>query len=50
MSSEQLWHEASRWLATGREDLGASEVLRDAGMFSHCCFLAQQGAEKAIGY
>ncbi len=48
MSREQLWHEASRWLTTAWEDLRAAEVLRDAALFSHCCFLAQQGAEKAI--
>jgi len=34
MSSERLWHEAQRWLRTAQEDLRASEVLRDAGLFS----------------
>ncbi|HOU21076.1 MAG TPA: HEPN domain-containing protein [Kiritimatiellia bacterium] len=48
MSSERLWHEAQRWLRTAQEDLRASEVLRDAGLFSHSCFLAQQSAEKAV--
>ena len=48
MSSEKLWHEAQRWLTTAQEDFRAAEVLREAGLFSHCCFLAQQSAEKAV--
>ena len=40
-------YQAERWLETAREDLRAAQVLADAGMFAHACFLAQQAAEKA---
>lgn len=48
MSRKQQHHEALRWLTTAREDLAAAILLKEQGMFSHSCFLAQQCAEKAI--
>ncbi len=48
MSRERQHHEALRWLTTAEEDLKAAEALQNAEMFSHCCFMAQQCAEKAV--
>lgn len=48
MSRQQQHHEALRWLTTAREDLAAATALEDREMYSHCCFLAQQAAEKAM--
>jgi HEPN domain-containing protein len=47
MSLTKAQYEAKRWLQTAEEDLDAAKTLRDAGKFSHACFLAQQCAEKA---
>ena len=48
MSRQQQHHEALRWLTTAHEDLAAAKVLNEREMYSHCCFLAQQAAEKAV--
>jgi HEPN domain-containing protein len=33
---------------TAKEDLEAATALRDANMFAHACFMAQQSGEKAL--
>jgi len=48
MSRADARHNAARWLSTGRDDLTSAEILKDAGRHAHACFLAQQGAEKAV--
>jgi HEPN domain-containing protein len=50
MSDPDLIIEARRWLRFAREDLGTAERLLAEGTFvpRHICWLAQQGAEKAL--
>ena len=48
MSQKQQHHEALRWLTTAQEDFAAATMLKEQGMYSHSCFLAQQCAEKAL--
>lgn len=50
MSSPNLHEEAHRWLRFAREDLGEAEAMLERGNFvpRHACWLAQQGAEKAL--
>ena len=48
MSKTHQHHEALRWLTTAKEDLSAAVLLKEQGMYSHSCFIAQQGAEKAL--
>lgn len=40
--------EARRWLAAGREDLDVARLVAANGRAAHACFLARQGAEKAV--
>ena len=40
--------ESGRWLEQAARDVGAGWALVDAGYFEHACFMAQQGAEKAM--
>lgn len=41
--------EGERWLRFAREDLEQAERMLDEGLLPrHCCWLAQQAAEKAI--
>jgi HEPN domain-containing protein len=42
MSNKQQHHEAVRWLTTAKEDLSAAILLKEQGMYSHSCFIAQQ--------
>ena len=48
MSQARNLHQAERWLQTAREDLRATEVLAEAGLYAQACFYAQQSAEKAM--
>jgi HEPN domain-containing protein len=48
MSVDKQAHEAQRWIETAEEDLEAARVLLREGKYSHACFLAQQGGEKAV--
>jgi len=48
MSQSAAKHAAERWLTTAREDLESALVLKKAARHAHACFLAQQGAEKAV--
>jgi len=48
MSAEKNRVEASRWLATGNEDLVTAKVLLQAGRYAHACFHSQQAGEKAM--
>jgi HEPN domain-containing protein len=48
MSVDKQAHEAQRWMDTAEEDLAAARVLAREGKYSHACFLAQQGGEKAL--
>ena len=48
MSQAKNLHEAERWYRTAAEDLNAAQALRDAELYAHACFQAQQCAEKAI--
>jgi HEPN domain-containing protein len=48
MSASKNRHEAGRWLETAREDLTAAKLMAAHKMYSHACFLAQQGGEKAV--
>ena len=48
MSAEKNRFEAKRWLDTATEDLEAADILRRNNKYSHCCFLCQQSAEKAL--
>ena len=48
MSNKQQHHETVRWLTTAREDFSAAILLKEKGMYSHSCFIAQQSAEKAL--
>jgi HEPN domain-containing protein len=40
--------EAQRWLKQALHDRDAATLNRDHGFHEHACFLAQQGAEKAL--
>ena len=40
--------EGLRWLAQAEHDLSVARLTLEAGYFSHCCFLCQQAAEKAV--
>lgn len=48
MSKKQQHHEALRWLTTAQEDLSAAILLKEQGVYSHSCFIAQQAAEKSL--
>ncbi len=48
MSQSKNRHDAERWHQTAQDDLKAARALRDAALFAHACFQAQQCAEKAI--
>jgi HEPN domain-containing protein len=48
MSQSKAKYEANRWLLTAKEDLQAATALKDANMFAHACFMAQQSGEKAL--
>ena len=48
MSQSKNQYEAGRWLQTAEEDLDAARLLQSQNMHSHACFMAQQGAEKAL--
>ena len=48
MSAEKNRVEASRWLATGHEDLTTAEILLQSGRHAHACFHSQQAGEKAM--
>ncbi len=48
MSLTRNHYEASRWLATAREDLTAAQALSRAELYAHACFQSQQCSEKAI--
>lgn len=48
MSQSESLYEAKRWWLTAQEDLEAAKALHESNKFSHACFLAQQGAEKAM--
>jgi len=40
--------DAKRWLNASQTDMDVAIMLKDAGMFPHACFNAQQSAEKAV--
>ena len=48
MSVEKNRGEASRWLETAGGDLETARVLLSNARWAHCCFHAQQAAEKAL--
>jgi HEPN domain-containing protein len=48
MSRPANREEAKRWLAQGSYDLKAADWNLKGGFFNTACFLAQQGAEKAV--
>ena len=48
MSQSKNRYEASRWIATAREDLQAADALQRAGLYAHACFQSQQCSEKAV--
>jgi HEPN domain-containing protein len=48
MSQSKAKYEANRWLLTAKEDLQAATALKEANMFAHACFMAQQSGEKAL--
>jgi HEPN domain-containing protein len=48
MSEEKNRVEASRWLATGNEDLATAKILLQAGRYAHACFHSQQAGEMAV--
>lgn len=48
MSVERNRSEAARWLETARGDLHTADVLFANRRWAHCCFHAQQAAEKAL--
>lgn len=48
MSLEKNRLEANRWLHTAQDDLDSAKILQDNCKYAHCCFHAQQAAEKAI--
>lgn len=45
---KDLDREASRWWRQALSDLALLSVIRQAGKYDTCCFLAQQTAEKAL--
>jgi len=45
---KDLNREASRWWRQALSDLALLSVIRQAGKYDTCCFLAQQTAEKAL--
>ena len=47
MAREKREQEAGRWMRAARDDMKTTEVLEQAGQFSHSCFHAHQAAEKA---
>jgi len=48
MSRSKNRYQAERWLLTAEEDLQATELLLNAGMYAQACFHAQQSGEKAV--
>jgi HEPN domain-containing protein len=45
---KDLHREASRWWRQALSDLSLLSMIRQAGKYDTCCFLAQQTAEKAL--
>lgn len=45
---KDLRYEADRWWRQACSDLSLLPVIRQAGKYDTCCFLAQQTAEKAL--
>ncbi len=43
-----LRDEALRWLEEAEEDLRAASASMETGFYNWACFIAQQGAEKAV--
>ena len=48
MGTEKNRSEALRWLQAARDDIKSAGILRDSAQYAHCCFHAQQAAEKAL--
>jgi len=48
MSREKNESESKRWLVTAESHLESAQILFENGQHAHCCFHAQQGAEKAV--
>jgi HEPN domain-containing protein len=48
MSQAKNKYQASRWLATSKDDLEAGRILMDAGKTAQACFFFQQAGEKAV--
>ena len=48
MSAEKNANEARRWMDTAASDWQTAEILFKNGRYAHCCFHAQQAAEKAV--
>ena len=48
MSTEKSFREAKRWFITAEDDLDTALILKKTAKFAHCCFHAQQAAEKAV--
>ena len=48
MSGSNNRKEGERWLSTSLSDLDAAEIMLKNKKYNYCCFLSQQGAEKAL--
>ena len=48
MSQSKNQYEAERWFQTAQEDLQAAQTLREADIYAHACFHAQQCGEKLL--
>ncbi|MBU0513114.1 MAG: HEPN domain-containing protein [Chloroflexi bacterium] len=48
MSQSKNQYEAERWFQTAQEDLQAAQILREADIYAHACFHAQQCGEKSL--